>query len=180
MTEPHLPTQPSPASPPTESVASPTNKHEGYFRNLRVPTQQDVHTIDAAQREREAEVVRKYQDGAVEAAKLIQRNYRGHRVRRELQGLSLTPSTRWVEVDSSPPILEQRLLISCCVGDTRRAVSKRDRTSTARHRVTRAKSRITQCAFAMAALQQNRPPRSWDWTRPRHGAYDLGRNHDAQ
>ncbi|TID06493.1 IQ domain-containing protein IQM6 [Colletotrichum higginsianum] len=36
-------------------------------------------------------------DAAVNrAATLIQRNYRGYRVRREMQGLSLDPSTRWV------------------------------------------------------------------------------------
>jgi len=31
------------------------------------------------------------------AAALIQRNYRGHRERRMLEGMSLDPSTRWVE-----------------------------------------------------------------------------------
>lgn len=33
-----------------------------------------------------------------EAARAIQRTYRGHRARRELAGLSLDPTTRWVEV----------------------------------------------------------------------------------
>ncbi|GKT64696.1 IQ calmodulin-binding domain-containing protein [Colletotrichum tofieldiae] len=35
-------------------------------------------------------------DAVNRAATLIQRNYRGYRVRREMQGLSLDPSTRWV------------------------------------------------------------------------------------
>ncbi|EFQ25375.1 IQ calmodulin-binding domain-containing protein [Colletotrichum graminicola M1.001] len=35
-------------------------------------------------------------DAISRAAALIQRNYRGYRVRREMQGLSLDPSTRWV------------------------------------------------------------------------------------
>ena len=32
------------------------------------------------------------------AAKVLQRNYRGHRERRQLRGLSLDPTTRWTEV----------------------------------------------------------------------------------
>ena len=32
------------------------------------------------------------------AAKTLQRTYRGHRARRELQGLSLDPTSRWIEV----------------------------------------------------------------------------------
>jgi len=31
------------------------------------------------------------------AAGIIQRNYRGHRERRMLEGMSLDPSTRWLE-----------------------------------------------------------------------------------
>lgn len=33
-----------------------------------------------------------------DAARTLQRTYRGHRARRQLQGLMLDPSTRWVEV----------------------------------------------------------------------------------
>ena len=32
------------------------------------------------------------------AAKTLQRTYRGHRARRELRGLSLDPTSRWIEV----------------------------------------------------------------------------------
>jgi hypothetical protein len=32
------------------------------------------------------------------AAGIIQRNYRGHRTRRQMKGLGLDPSTRWMEV----------------------------------------------------------------------------------
>lgn len=35
------------------------------------------------------------------AAALIQRNYRGYRQRREMQGFGLDPSTRWLEVHFS-------------------------------------------------------------------------------
>lgn len=33
-----------------------------------------------------------------DAARTLQRTYRGHRARRELKGLALTPSARWSEV----------------------------------------------------------------------------------
>lgn len=33
-----------------------------------------------------------------DAARTLQRTFRGHRERRQLQGLSLDPSTRWIEV----------------------------------------------------------------------------------
>lgn len=36
------------------------------------------------------------------AARVLQRTYRGHRARRELRGLSLDASTRWVEVHALP------------------------------------------------------------------------------
>lgn len=41
-----------------------------------------------------------------DAARTLQRTYRGYKSRRELQGFSLDPSTRWTEVDAapSPPI----------------------------------------------------------------------------
>jgi hypothetical protein len=34
----------------------------------------------------------------INAAKIIQRNYRGHRTRRALNGHGLDPGTRWLEV----------------------------------------------------------------------------------
>lgn len=33
-----------------------------------------------------------------EAARVIQRNYRGYRERRQLKGMTLDPSSRWLEV----------------------------------------------------------------------------------
>ena len=36
-----------------------------------------------------------------QAAQLIQRNYRGYRERRQLDGIGLDASTRWAEVESS-------------------------------------------------------------------------------
>lgn len=36
-----------------------------------------------------------------DAARTLQRAYRGYKSRRELQGFSLDPSTRWTEVDAA-------------------------------------------------------------------------------
>ena len=77
---------------------APPHVREKYLHNLRVPTSENVQQIESVQRKKEEEVARKYKQERVDAAKIIQRNYRGHRVRRELQGLNLDPSTRWVEV----------------------------------------------------------------------------------
>lgn len=43
-----------------------------------------------------------------QAAQMIQRNYRGYRERRQLQGIGLDASARWAEVHS-PHLSEPRL-----------------------------------------------------------------------
>lgn len=43
-----------------------------------------------------------------DAARLIQKNYRGHRTRRALQGFGLDSSTRWVEVGWQLPYFPRR------------------------------------------------------------------------
>jgi hypothetical protein len=60
-----------------------------------------------------------------QAAELIQRNYRGYRSRRQLQGMGLDPSARWAEVrllhvHNSSCIL--RLTYSPCTGYQRGSV----------------------------------------------------------
>jgi hypothetical protein len=73
-------------------------------------------TIAQIQERKELEILKKYKhvdqpqdakENGLEreqsaAARVLQRTYRGHRARRELRGLSLDPSTRWVEVRASP------------------------------------------------------------------------------
>jgi len=49
-----------------------------------------------------------------EAAQMIQRNYRGYRERRQLAGMGLDPSTRWVEV-CTYSILCEFLIYYLCV-----------------------------------------------------------------
>ncbi|KAK7522768.1 hypothetical protein IWX49DRAFT_491972, partial [Phyllosticta citricarpa] len=67
-----------------------------------VPSKEQVRAIAKAQDEKhDALNAQKSQGqkGQEEfAAKLIQRNYRGYRERRQLQGLRLDASTRWIEV----------------------------------------------------------------------------------
>lgn len=77
------------------------------LNSLEVPTPEMVERIAAIQEAKEAELLRRRRsehgnpalDGTEleRAASLIQRNYRGHRERRMLAGLSLDPTTRWRE-----------------------------------------------------------------------------------
>ncbi|KAL8858013.1 MAG: hypothetical protein Q9178_005474 [Gyalolechia marmorata] len=56
-------------------------------------------SIAEAQERKEQEVNQKYESDRrqSDAARTLQRTYRGHRARRELKGLSLSPSARWAE-----------------------------------------------------------------------------------
>ncbi|KAK3177188.1 hypothetical protein OEA41_008517 [Lepraria neglecta] len=58
--------------------------------------------VDQAQDVKEKELQREQSA----AARTLQRTYRGHRARRELRGLSLDPSTRWVEAVKEAQYLE--------------------------------------------------------------------------
>ncbi|KAL0257384.1 hypothetical protein SLS55_008195 [Diplodia seriata] len=69
---------------------------------LQVPSQDEIQAIARRQdAKRAAMQATKSQDQRDEeeavAAALIQRNYRGYKQRRELAGMGLDPSTRWVE-----------------------------------------------------------------------------------
>jgi hypothetical protein len=80
--------------------------HQKYLDSLEPPSQEMVAQITAAQEQKEEEVMQKRlsQDAPnlsdaerQKAAGLIQRNYRGYRERRQLQGFGLDPSSRWME-----------------------------------------------------------------------------------
>lgn len=61
---------------------------------------QDMSSIAEIQERKEQEINQKYDPNRrqSDAARTLQRTYRGHRARRELKGLSLSPSARWTEV----------------------------------------------------------------------------------
>jgi hypothetical protein len=98
----------------SDILSKKVQKHQEYIDSLPVPTLAQIGEIAEKQEEKEKGVQEEYnqqlqeqhgQDnsGASEAQKRdqaaskIQRNYRGYKTRRELDGLSLDPSTRWVE-----------------------------------------------------------------------------------
>jgi hypothetical protein len=107
------------------SVASQSSRrsHKEYLDTLMCPTPEQVERISDVQTKKEKEISQKRLSGAVHtkeekevpqkrssgnygefeneererAAEMIQRNYRGHRERRMMAGLSLDPGTRWKE-----------------------------------------------------------------------------------
>lgn len=71
--------------------------HAEYIQNLHRPSVEETRRISEIQRRRESEINQKYHTPEEhEAATTIQKAYRGHRQRRELAGLTLDPSERWV------------------------------------------------------------------------------------
>lgn len=82
----------------TRPKALSPRSHREYLDTLVRPTAAELQRISNIQVEKEGEIDRKYQRHTIkehDAAKLIQRAYRGHRERRQLNGLSLDPSSRW-------------------------------------------------------------------------------------
>lgn len=82
-----------------------TKSHQEYLDRLVLPSEELIQQIRRAQEKKEEEIMKKLsvdnshssEERRREAAAIIQRNYRGHRERRMLNGLSLDPSARWVE-----------------------------------------------------------------------------------
>jgi len=78
-------------------------RHDEYIDKLEVPTLEQISGIAQIQEEKEREVQQKYHGSPErsqqeeQAAEKIQRTYRGHRVRRQMEGLTLDPTTRWIE-----------------------------------------------------------------------------------
>jgi hypothetical protein len=88
------------------TTKSSVKSHKEYLDSLQTPTHDMVGRISSIQEKKEAETIKKRlsadhgelsSEEREKAAELIQRNYRGHRERRILAGMSLDPSTRWVE-----------------------------------------------------------------------------------
>lgn len=70
-------------------------------------------SIAEIQDRKEAETLKKYTDTESQAASLLQRTYRGHRERRQLQGLSLDPTSRWTEVSPPIPFISPCIWLTC-------------------------------------------------------------------
>ena len=73
--------------------------HKDYLETLHRPSVDEWRRISDIQRRKESEIDSKYHTAEEhEAAVKIQKAYRGHRERRQLEGLTLDPSTRWIEI----------------------------------------------------------------------------------
>jgi len=93
-----------------QSVQS-TRSRKEYIDSLPVPNPAQMEEIGKVQEKKETDVILKRahldeigdangcmsEEERRRAAVAIQRSYRGHRERRMLEGLSLDPSTRWIE-----------------------------------------------------------------------------------
>ncbi|KAK4499431.1 hypothetical protein PRZ48_009945 [Zasmidium cellare] len=83
--KPHLP-HPSLDLPSKEALREIARKQEERAKVIRERRQREGKDVGEGQDEESSN-----------AAKLIQRNYRGHRERRALEGYGLSPGTRWLE-----------------------------------------------------------------------------------
>ena len=73
--------------------------HQEYLESLHRPSLAEWRRISDIQKRQELEIDSKYHTTEARyAATKIQKAYRGHRARRELQGLTLDPSSRWGEL----------------------------------------------------------------------------------
>ncbi|CZR55308.1 uncharacterized protein PAC_05195 [Phialocephala subalpina] len=88
------------------STKASTRSHQEYIDSLETPSREMVERIGEVQERKEREIIKKRlgeshadlnESERERAAGIIQRNYRGHRERRIMNGMSLDPSTRWVE-----------------------------------------------------------------------------------
>jgi hypothetical protein len=80
--------------------------HKEYLDSLIPPTDEERKHISSVQEAKEEEIIRKRismenpelsDEERTKAAALIQRNYRGYRERRQMQGMGLDPTSRWTE-----------------------------------------------------------------------------------
>ena len=84
-----------------DTHARAVTSHQQYIDSLQTPTPDEVQRISEIQALKAADINRKYHEHTTEerdAAIKIQAMYRGHRGRREQQGLILDPSSRWTDL----------------------------------------------------------------------------------
>ncbi|TKA83838.1 hypothetical protein B0A55_00133 [Friedmanniomyces simplex] len=93
------------ALPPPEKLREIAAKQEARAKELKAKR--------ALQQQQQQQVSRGQSgEQALAAAEVIQRNYRGYRDRRALDGLGLDPSTRWIENVTSPRSRAERKSLS--------------------------------------------------------------------
>jgi hypothetical protein len=80
--------------------------HQAYLDSLISPSEKEIACIRSVQEAKEEEIIKKRflidesnmsDEERQKAAGTIQRNYRGYRARRQLNGMSLDPSSRWAD-----------------------------------------------------------------------------------
>lgn len=84
-----------------EKHALAISAHQKYLNSLHTPTPAEARRISEIQIHKETEIDSKYHAHSAQehdAATKIQAAYRGHRERREQQGLVLDPSSRWTDL----------------------------------------------------------------------------------
>lgn len=86
----------SPTKVPLSSLSRAPRRHSlsNVLRHIHVEQPSMVHVQDAAAQHADS----MGSDEQKQAAQMIQRNYRGYRERRQLQGMGLDASARWAEV----------------------------------------------------------------------------------
>ncbi|KAM0717707.1 hypothetical protein Q7P37_007559 [Cladosporium fusiforme] len=110
-----------------EKHARAMSAHQQYLDSLRPPTLAEARRISEIQIHKENEINSKYHVHSTQehdAATKIQAAYRGHRERREQQGLVLDPSSRWTDL-----IAEMRYRSATAPHDGRRSAHKRAHSS---------------------------------------------------
>ena len=82
-----------------ENTRSRALSHKDYLETLHQPDEAEWRRITDIQRRKEIEINRPYHTTEEHnAATTIQKAFRGHRNRRQLEGLTLDPSSRWTEL----------------------------------------------------------------------------------
>lgn len=101
-----------PMTPPDHAKPASNYPSMAPTQELCPPQPSEMSLIAQTQEKKEHEILKKYKNAESlkdedfdrkqsEAARTLQKNYRGYRARRELGGLSLDPSSRWVEVSTT-------------------------------------------------------------------------------
>lgn len=88
------------------NTSNSVRSHQEYLDSLIPPTKEEIKRISGLQEAKEKEIMEKRKslescglsdEERANAAAMIQRSYRGYRERRQVLGMGLDPSSRWIE-----------------------------------------------------------------------------------